>query len=124
MLVMRALSHAYPFRPVVKTHAEVAGHGLGAGRDRVDLEGMQGGDVACLGQSHDLGQLGAEPGVGGFGEIRRLRQGAGLRLIEDGLALADGGEIAAASSSATSGVVSPAGSVLPYFSTKIRRASA
>ena len=62
---------------------------VGARRHRTDLEGLQSTDIARLGQSHDLGQLGAEPGVGRFGEIRRDRKRAGLRLIEDGLAFAD-----------------------------------
>jgi hypothetical protein len=72
-------------------HAEVAvaRHRLGAGRDRVDLECLQGGDVARFGQGHDLRQLGAEPGVGRLGEIRRGWKLTGLRLIENGFALAD-----------------------------------
>ncbi len=60
-----------------------------AGRDRVDLEGLSGRNIARLGQGHDLRQLGAKPGAGGFGKIWRLRHRASLRVIVVGFALAD-----------------------------------
>ena len=61
----------------------------GPGRDRVDLESLQGGVVADFVQGHDMGQSGVEPGMGGLEEIRRLRQRAFLRLTANSLAFAD-----------------------------------
>jgi hypothetical protein len=59
------------------------------GRDRVDLESLQRGNVARFGQSDNLDQLCAEPGVSRFGEIGRLRKSTALRLNDDGFAFAD-----------------------------------
>jgi CRISPR-associated endonuclease Cas3-HD len=54
-------------------HAEVAvtRHRLRAGRNRVDHDGPQAGDVARFGQGDDVAEAGPEAGVGGRREIRR-----------------------------------------------------
>lgn len=66
----------------------------------------------------------AEPGVGGFGEIRRLRQGARSGLIKDGLALADHRGNHGLRSLDNCGARLGDRFVVPYLSTKISRASA